>query len=825
MKNKIQRDIIRLTLEQKKAASENRTSEILVISSYPPRECGIATYSQDLITALNNKFQSSFLIKVCAVETSKHKHSYPKEVAYVLESDNQKSYIDLAENINKNDTIQMVLIQHEFGLFRTNETDFITLLTIITKPIIIVFHTILPQPDELFKRSVQKLISFTKAVIVMTHSSKKILIDDYSVSPHKISIIPHGIHLVAHTDKDVLKRKYGLSGKKVLATFGLLSSGKSIETTLDALPEIIQEVPDVVFLIIGKTHPSVVKHEGEVYRAMLKEKIKKSGLQQNVKFINKYLPLDELLEYLQLTDIYLFTSKDRNQAVSGTFSYAISCGCPIISTPIPHALEVLENNTGIIIDFENPKQLAEQVIHLLNDEPLRINISLNGLHKMAPNAWENSAISHAVLMDKLIHHKLSLHYKIPDINLNHLKKLTTEIGIIQFSIINKPDKTSGYTLDDNARALIAMCQHFELTKDTADIEYLVCYFNFIKFCLQPEGNFLNYVDDNMNFTAQNKLVNLEDANGRAIWALGYLISIGDLLPERFVAEAQAIMKIALRNSIKSRSPRAIGFIIKGIYYSNSKIKSDENITNVRGLANSLVQMFETESNPEWLWFERYLTYANSVLSEALIYAWLLTEDQQYKKTAKITFDFLLSKIFKETKIKVISNNGWMHYKEGILPEEKGGEQPIDVAYTILALRLFYEVYKEKDYLNKMSIGFNWFLGKNHLHRIIYNPLTGGCYDGLEDNYVNLNQGAESTVSYLMARLAMEKYFPELAKKNITAGILLKRTRKTMPGVRSYPLRKQNVTCLKHGNYENYKNNYRSIYGYLYSVLMNQKKNL
>ncbi|WP_395050236.1 glycosyltransferase [Flavobacterium sp.] len=736
--------------------------EILIITTFPPRECGIATYSQDLIFALKNKFKKSFALEIVALELEKEKHTYAEDIYAVLETDNQNSYLELAENINENTNIEIVLIQHEFGLFRTNEADFISFLKSVHKPKIVVFHTVLPRPGEKLKLQVQQINNAVDAFIVMTNTSAKILENDYDVLQDKITVIPHGTHLVEHSNKEVLKEKYNLTGRKIISTFGLLSSGKCIETSIDALQTIVKEQPEVLFLVIGKTHPTVVKNEGEIYRDSLEAKIIALGLQKNVKFINQYLPLDALLEYLQLTDIYLFTTKDRNQAVSGTFSYAISCGCPIISTPIPHAVEVLQNGTGIIIDFENPEQLAEQVIRLLNDNKLRKSISANGIHKLAPTAWENSAIAHAMLFKKISDKGIVLNYRIPKINLNHFKNLTTPFGMIQFSKINQPDLDSGYTLDDNSRALVAICQHYELTNDEADLEYIKLYFNFIKFCFQSDGSFLNYVDENEKFTIQNS-ENLDDANGRAIWALGYLISIGDILPTVLYEKAVLTFQIALINVGEIHSTRAMAFIIKGIYYSSLNSNFIQNIDLLKQLTNKLVQMYKHEAEENWHWFESYLTYANSILPEAMLCAYLATGDNGYKQIAIKSFDFLLSKIFRNNSIKVISNKGW-HTKGEVLNYAKvGGEQPIDVSYTILALSKFYTTFKDEKYLQKMETGFSWFLGNNHLHQIIYNPCTGGCYDGLEDLYINLNQGAESTVSYLMARFTMEKYLNNRVK--------------------------------------------------------------
>ncbi|HSD06337.1 glycosyltransferase [Flavobacterium sp.] len=760
---------------------DTKLPQILFLTTFPPRECGIATYSEDLILALNNKYKKSFDIKIAALELQNEKHTYNEDIYTVLETDNPDSYVQLAENVNKNKAIEIVLIQHEFGLFRGNEDDFLSFLRAINKPIIVVCHTVLPRPDENLKKHVQDINKIADAFIVMTKNSAKLLKDDYKVLKNKISVIPHGTHLVEHSNKEVLKEKYNLLGRKVISTFGLLGSGKSIETTLDALPTIIKEQPSVMFMIIGKTHPGIVKHEGEKYRDFLKEKIKELHLENNVRFVDQYLKLDALLEYLQLTDIYLFTSKDRNQAVSGTFSYALSCGCPIISTPIPHAIEVLKNKTGYIVEFENPQQLAEKVILLLGNEKLRRKIGLNGLHKIAPTAWENSAIAHANLFEKTAIRKMPLYYKIPEVNFNHFKNMTTDFAMIQFSKINQPDLATGYTLDDNARALVAMCQHYKLNKNKSDLEYIRKYFEFIKFCFQPNGKFLNYVDKNKKFTEQNS-ENLEDANGRGIWALGFLISKSDILPADLREDAILLMQNALANVRYINSTRAMAFIIKGIYYSNLKNKSAENTALLVHFADKLVQMYKHEASEDWQWFEGYLTYANSTLPEAMLCAYVSTGNRTYKEIAHTTFDFLLSKIYKNGRVKVISNKGWLNRGEEIDDKKVGGEQPIDVAYTILALSKFYNVFKEPQYYKKMQIAFDWFLGNNHLNEIIYNPCTGGCYDGLEETSVNLNQGAESTVSYLMARLTIEKHLRQKAKarKESQPAIISRKSKVVVP---------------------------------------------
>jgi glycosyltransferase involved in cell wall biosynthesis len=728
--------------------------EILFISSFPPRECGIATYSQDLISALNNKFGTSFKIRVCALESGKAAYNYSAEVLSVLDTSDPASYILTARSINQNSSIQLVLIQHEFGFFSEQETAFLDFLQAITKPVIVVFHTVLPKPDALLKKNVYDIGQACGAIIVMTNNALQLLINDYQIPESKISVIAHGTHLVPHLSKNTLKNKYSLRDKKVLTTFGLLSSGKSVETTLKALPAILKVAPEVVFLIIGKTHPEVVKHEGEHYREMLEELVNELGISKNVRFINNYLALPELLEYLQLTDIYLFTTNDPNQAVSGTFVYAMSCGCPIISTPIPHAKEVLTENTGIIIDFKDSNQLATGAIRLLNNEQLRKSISINTLQKIIFTAWENSAVAHVKVFSQQLDNKFKLVYKLPPIKTDHLLKMTTSFGLLQFCKINQPDLLSGYTLDDNARALIAICMHFEQTKDAANLFSIQVYLDFIDYCIQPGGNFVNYIDIYKNITAQNQTTNLDDANGRTIWALGFVISKQSILPADLVKKAINIFKQTLPHLETIHSTRALSFILKGLYFYHQVRPTNENRLLADRLAKRLENMYLHESTKNWEWFESYLTYANSVVPEAMLCASHITGNVLYKTIAHESMNFLLLHIFNDNGIEVVSNKG--RYNRGS-EAYRYGEQPIDVAYTIITLAKFFDEFGEKRYLEKLHIAFEWFLGRNRLNQIIYNPCTGGCYDGLEENNVNMNQGAESTVSYLMARLTMERY--------------------------------------------------------------------
>ena len=391
-----------------------------------------------------------------------------------------------------------------------------------------------------------------------------------------------------------------------------------------------------------------------------------------------------------------------------------------------------------------------------------------GLQKIIPTAWENSAISHAKNYLLHMHVQPELVYNLPPIQLNHIKNLSVGFGMIQFSNINKPDLSSGYTLDDTARAMIAMCMHYDETEDNRDLLYIGKYLNFIGFCLQEDGTFLNYVDENKKFTQQNYECNLEDSNGRAIWALGYLISLMDILPKEMIDKAINIIDKGLLKIYRIHSSRAIAFSLKGIYYYNSIQDNNKLINMSEILANRLRQMYKHEADNEWKWFESYLTYGNSILSEGMLSAYLTTGIVEYQDIAKESFDFLLSHTFTKDKIKIISNKGWKHKGK---ESQIYGEQPIDVAYTIIALGLFSDLYEDSDYLEKMNLAFTWFLGNNHLNQIMYNPKTGGCYDGLEEHHVNINQGAESGISYLISRLMVEKYLKNHLQATKIAGTL------------------------------------------------------
>lgn len=729
----------------------NILPKILFLSTFPPTQCGIATYTQDAISAITDMFGETFACEVCDISENT---TINQNARFTIHPKLKEDYSRIAREINRDNAIKLVHIQHEFGLFGGTYGNYLLdFLDVLKKPVTFTFHSVIPNPDIKLKAFVKLLISYCNSVIVMTEKSKMILIEDYGIDNNSIACVPHGTHNVNYQTTSIAKRKFSLENHTILSTFGLLSSGKSIETAINALPEIIKHTPNVLYLILGKTHPNTLENNKDNYRDSLETLVKELKLENHVNFINRYLRLDELLDYLKATDIYLFTSKDANQAVSGTFAYAMSCACPIVATAIPHTNEVLSSNEGILVDIENSKQMAIGTVKLLSDPKLRDSMALSAFEKTRASSWRNVAIKQVVIYKKSIDESFKISYNYPPIKLNHLKKMTTDLGIIQFSKISNPDINSGYTLDDNARALIVVCMHYKQFKRSSNILYIDTYLSFIERCQTDYGTFINYVDEHNNTHIKNDYVNLEDSNARAIWALGTVVSLKEHLPRTFVTRAKLCFLQSSEWMRNVLSPRAIGFVIKGLYLYNSAKQDKDVISIIEKLSKNLISNYDVNAVKNWNWYENYLTYANSILPEAMLYSYLITKKDSYKRVAIESFDFLLSKIFVNGHFKVISNQGW--YKKDSTPNQYG-EQPIDVSYTIQTLDVFYKTFEDPIYKTKMQTAFDWFLGENHLNQIMYDPTTGSCYDGLEKANVNLNQGAESTICYLMARLLVEQ---------------------------------------------------------------------
>ncbi len=721
---------------------------ICFLSTYPPRECGIATFCRDLAYAIKKKFNPKIDINIAAInEDPTAMYNYSSKVKHKISQSDIEDYIELAKKLNQTKSVKVVNIQHEFGLFGGEYgNNIIPFLETIEKPVVVTFHSVIEDPDDYQKKVVKSIIDRSDAGVVMAKKAVDILVKDYDADKKKIHFVPHGTPQIPYSDPDAEKKKLGFKDKIILSTFGLLNRGKGIEYIIKSLPKVVEKYPNVLYLIIGETHPQIRRKEGEKYRNKLKELIDELGLKDNVKFYNKYLTLKEIISYLKATDIYISPGLDEKQIVSGTLAYAFAAGRPIVSTRFPHAKEILSDGAGITVKFKSPKAYEKAILKLLDNPELRKEMAQRAYLLSRNSIWPNVAQSYMKIYEKLTELRKE-EKKFPKINLKHLIHMTDDRGIFQFAIHSTPDEDSGYTTDDNARALIVAAKHYALFKSKISKKLANTYINFLERMQKNNGNFFNYLGKELQIMDRGEH---EDAYGRALWALGKAIYYfkGELR-ER----AKKIFDNAL-NFLDSIEPaRSKAFSILGLYYYDQVYPSLQIKGRIKKLADSLIEAYNHNSKEDWSWFEPKLTYANSVLPEALYLAYAALGNQEYLEIADESFNFLCGVTFIEGKLVPVGQNGWFS-RNG--KRSFYDQQPIETSYTVRACLVAYEVTNDKKHLKNAVTAFNWFLGKNSLNQMVYDESTGGSYDGLSPDQVNVNQGAESTLSYLMARLALEE---------------------------------------------------------------------
>ncbi len=745
------------------------TFKIIYLSTFPPRECGIATFTADLTAAMDDLLEPAIESRVAAVNIDDISRSYySKKVIFQMNQYSEQEYVETAKSINGMDKVKLVNVQHEFGIFAGKYGSYIiSFLEVLKKPSVVTFHSILPSSNAELNLVVRSIAEKASGIVVMTNFSKEILIREYGIAEEKISIIPHGIHSMPYVSSLRPKIALGVSKKISLLTFGLLSRGKGIEYVIEALPEVVKAYPNILYIVLGVTHPNVLKEEGENYRKFLIQKVRGYGLSSHVNFYNEYTSVDKLLHFLRAADIYISTSLDYNQAVSGTLSYALGSGRPVISTPFPQAREFITSEAGILVNFKDPGSYTEAIMKLLKDSSLREQLGKNAYFRTRNMTWENVALEYLKLFSKYSRDiaEVSERKKIPRVNLNHVLRLTDDFGIIQFARLSLPDISSGYTLDDNARALIVTCLCYgELggalkavypdKKKSELLKRIEVYLRFIEFVLCEDNVFCNYVKSDRSIDIElNKKDNLDDANGRALWALA-VVAAADYLPDSVRNKALSLLKKRIEKYKMFESPRAIAFYAKGISILLKKIRDVEG-KDLKELlvthCDKLISFYRGVSSEEWQWFENYLTYSNAVLPEALILGHEHTGNSEYLDIGIKTLDFLISKTFIDGIYRPIGQDGW-HHKIG--ERRYFDQQPEDVSAMVYALATAHSITGNDSYKKLMHEAFNWFLGDNSLKQVVYDRVTGGCYDGVGERNINLNQGAESITSYLLARLAI-----------------------------------------------------------------------
>jgi len=728
--------------------SSKESDYILFLSSYPPRECGIATFTQDLILALDKRFNPVIKTEICALnDHSPNKYRYDSHVHYEINAKELENYVSLAKQINTEKRIKIVNVQHEFGIFGGEYGNYlIPFLQVLKKPVITTFHTVIPKPDDHLKKVVRDIADNSEAIVIMNELSKEILKKDYDLPGYKIRYIPHGIPQVPYEPSKKYKKKLGIENKIVLSTFGLINKNKGIEYAIKALPKIVDQFPNVIYLIIGKTHPSVKKLQDEKYRKSLKREVERLGLKNNVKFYDKYFTLEEIIQFLQATDIYIYPSIDMNQSVSGTLSYALGCGRTAVSTRTEYAKHILNKKNGILVNIKDSKEITEAVLSLISDKKTYSSMSDQAYKSSREMIWPNIAQSYFKLYRKFFKVKTERE-KLPEIKFDHIERLTDKFGIIQHAKYSKPNKKFGYSSDDVSRALIACCLHYKNNPSKRLEKLMNIYLRFISFARRKDGSFANII----SYQKKRDTTSEEDVIGRIIWTLGY-VSSQNYLPEEIKRRATKLFKLSLPKTKGIKSLRSIAFIITGLYFY-LKQYPDKNIKKIFiSFSKYLINVYKSKSSPEWPWFEDFLTYSNSKLSEALFYSYDILKKKEYLEIAETSLAFLDSITFTSHYYVPIGQKGWYFKNQ---QRSYFDQQPEDTASMVQTKITAYKITKNKKYLKDALKAFYWFLGKNHLKLMVYNETTGGCHDGLGEYELNLNQGAESTISYILARLSLE----------------------------------------------------------------------
>jgi glycosyltransferase involved in cell wall biosynthesis len=672
-------------------------------------------------------------------------------------------------NINQTD---IVCLQHEYGLFGGSAgSHLLKLLGDLRMPVVTTLHTVLKDPTPEYRAVTCKLSDLSDKLVVMSCKAADLLKDIYAVPEDKIVFIHHGIPDTPFTDPSFYKDKFGVEGRKVLLTFGLLSSNKGIESVLQALPAIIKRHPDVVYIVLGATHPHVLKSDGDAYRIMLQQLVRRLDIGEHVIFQNRFVELKELCEFLGMADIYVTPYLEEAQITSGTLAYAMGTGKAVISTPYWYATEMLAEDRGRIVPFHNPDALAEQVIELLDNDVDRHAMRKKAYMFSRDAVWR--AVSRKYLQvfrgvqlnrarnprprhSYVKNVKAITSFELPEIRLDHLKAFTDDTGILQHANYTIPDRTHGYCTDDNARALLvaAMGQTY-LPINGLGLDFLSGhYLGFLLYAYNEEtGRFRNFMTYSREWIEE---IGSEDAHGRALWCLGK--SVAFLQNPGHLAMSTTLFNKALRVVEDFHSPRAIAFSLVGMHAYLQKFSGDSDVRRVRKiLADRLFNQFTDNGTDDWPWLENALNYANGKLPHALLLSGQWIQRGEMIDMGLRSLKWLLTVQTEEGHFVPVGNKGW--YKQGGL-KARFDQQPIEANAMIEACVEAFNITRDKTWVDNAVMCFNWYLGHNDLNMPLYDPKTGGCRDGLMADGINQNEGAESSLAWLLSLMTLQKLYAD-----------------------------------------------------------------
>ena len=740
----------------------SKVRKIAFVGDHWPRKCGIATFTSDLLAAVATAHPQSQCLSV-SVNDVKDGYEYPEVVRFEIEEQDLSSYLRAADFLNISN-VDIVCLQHEFGIFGGPAGGHIlALLRDLRMPVVTTLHTVLCEPKADQRRVMQELASLSTRLVVMAERGRQMLQDIYQAPVAKIDLIPHGIPDVGFVDPTYFKDQFGVEGRVVLLTFGLLSPNKGIEHVLNALPDILAEFPEVVYIVLGATHPNELREHGETYRLSLEILAKKNKLEKNVIFYNQFVDLENLKEFIGAADLYITPYLNEAQITSGTLAYTFGAGKAVVSTPYWHAAELLGDDRGVLVPFEDAQAIAHEVIGLLRDDTRRHAMRKNAYRIGREMVWSNvaqlymrsfelarlegAAVSRKSLATKTLDQRPR---ELPELKLDHLCQMTDSTGVFQHAVFSVPNFSEGYCTDDNARAFILAVLLGQLGEDPERGRAVATT------C----GAFLHHAFD----TSKNRFHNFmsfdrrwldeegsEDCHGRALWALG--IGVGRSPFRGFQMMAGQLFALALPALTEFTSPRAWAFGLIGIHEYLRRLSGDSLVNQTReSLTSRLMELFERNARPDWCWFEEELSYDNAKLAHALILSGRATgQHAMYERGLEALRWLTELQMSENGHFRPIGSNGF--YRRGGT-RANFDQQPIEAQAMVSACLEAYRATSDLWWYKQAQSAFDWFIGWNDLGLEVYSPETGGCRDGLHVDRVNGNQGAESTLAFLLSLVEM-----------------------------------------------------------------------
>jgi glycosyltransferase involved in cell wall biosynthesis len=738
--------------------------KIAFIGNYLPRKCGIATFTGDLRNAVQGALPTG-QCPVISVSDRKDGYDYPDDVRFEIAEQDADDYVRAAEYLNFLN-VDVVSLQHEFGIYGgPSGSHVLNLLRRLRMPFVSTLHTILKQPTVEQRRVMQELTSLSSKLVTMSECGRAILKETYSVPDRKIEVIPHGIPDMAFADPNFFKDQYSVEGRRVLLTFGLLSPNKGIEKVIEALPEIVSEFPDVVYIVLGATHPNLVRDHGEVYRESLQALAERLGVAEHVRFFNQFVEQEELKKFLGAADIYVTPYLNAAQITSGTLAYAFGCGKAVVSTPYWHAEELLADGRGVLVPFGDSQAIATEIRGLLHDESRRHAMRKRAYMAGREMVWSKVADRYLATFEaarksrserqlKVVPRRTSdsRELSLPELGFDHLKRMSDSTGMLQHARLTFPNYAEGYCIDDNARALMLTVELETRGVGGEEIAALgTRYASFVDHAFNREtGRFRNFMSYDRRWL---ETVGSEDSQGRALWALG--TCVGRTQRRELRAWAADLFICSLPAILDTSSPRAWGFALLGIREYLRRLRGDRSAARIQlELLNRLVALYDQVKTPGWNWFEDVVSYDNARLAQAVLAtAGKVPEHSRAREIGLEALRWLVEAQRAERgHFRPIGSNGF--YRRGE-PRARFDQQPLEAHATVAACNEAFAITGDPFWLTEARRAFGWFLGQNDLDVSIYNPDSGGCRDGLHVDRVNLNEGAESTLAFLSALVEIQ----------------------------------------------------------------------